>query len=261
MTQEAIPPGGEGEIEVKFSTGKKFGSQKKTIRVSSNDPEKPTSVVTVTGKIEIYFGFRRPYLRIGRLKKDETKTFTSYITTQDRESAEVTRIETTSPHITAKELKDQPGGHANEIPIKVTISPGLPIGKVNEHVVVHSNLEREPYARLQIKGEIMGDIDVMPNSFVYMVRGQNLRPEHLRKKIHISMNNDNEELKILDIKDSNDILTFNTVEKEQGHKYEIEAVLEEENIPPVDRKNGEITITFDYPEQKESKVSYRVFKR
>ncbi len=261
MTEEAIPPGGEGKIEVKFSTGRKWGTQKKTIRVSSNDPEHPTSVITVTGDIQIYFGFRRPYLRIGRLKRDETKTFTSYITTQDRETAEVTRIETTSPHITARELKDKPGGHANEIPIEVTISPGLPVGKVNEHVVVHSNLEREPYARLQIKGEIMGDIDVMPNSFVYMIRDGNLRPEHLKKKIHVSMNKDSEELNILDIKDSNGILTFNTVETEEGHKYEIEAILEEEHIPPVDRKNGEITITFDYPEQKESKVSYRVFRR
>lgn len=38
-TQEAIPPGGEGEIHVVFNTGGKMGPQKKSITVYSNAPK------------------------------------------------------------------------------------------------------------------------------------------------------------------------------------------------------------------------------
>ncbi len=51
-TRDTIPPGGEGEIRVKFNSAHKYGKQLKTITVITNSPKTTKVVLRMTGTVE-----------------------------------------------------------------------------------------------------------------------------------------------------------------------------------------------------------------
>ena len=50
-----IPPGGEGQIDVTFKTGKAIGPIAKSITVTSNDPVNPSLTLQVKADLEALF--------------------------------------------------------------------------------------------------------------------------------------------------------------------------------------------------------------
>jgi len=52
LSAAVVPPGGEGKIEARFRTANHPGPFKKTVRVTSNDPDKPVVVLTISGVVQ-----------------------------------------------------------------------------------------------------------------------------------------------------------------------------------------------------------------
>ncbi len=263
MTKTAIPPGGEGEIEVTFSTGRKKGRQKKSITVTSNDPENPTTRISVTVLIEVEFDFESYTLNYGRMRTNDTATKSTFIQILDPEKTRFTDITTSSPFVSAKrvEASDSADNHTR-IEIEVTLLPGLPPGRINETVTAHSSLESKSKATLRLTGSIVGDVEVTPEVLRFVVNeSQDASDQNISQKLQITNNSENKPLRILGARDPDDRLQLNVKTVEEGREFELTATVKPDTLFTLGNKTGTIVITTNNQEQKEITVRYNVVRR
>lgn len=52
-SEKVIPPGGEGEIRITFSTGRMSGKKSKSVFLHSNDPDQPITTFKIKGEIRV----------------------------------------------------------------------------------------------------------------------------------------------------------------------------------------------------------------
>ena len=263
MTKTAIPPGGEGEIEVTFSTGRKKGQQKKSITVTSNDPENPTTRISVTVLIEIEFDFESYSLNFGKLRTNDTATKSIFIQILDPEKTRITDITTSSPFVSVKRVEaSDSADNRTRIELEVTLSPGLLSGRINETVTAHSSLESKSKATLRLTGSIVGDVEVIPEMLRFVVKeSQSASNQNISQLLNITNNSENKLLRILGVRDPDDRLQLNVKTVEEGQKFELTATLKPDTLSTLGTQTGTIVITTNNQEQKEITVRYNVMRR
>ncbi len=265
MTKADIPPGGEGKIEVSFNSGHKKGQQTQRITVTSNDPIKPTTQISITAFVEVEFDFASYQLDFGKVDKDDTVTKSAYLHIKDRQNVSITDITTSSPFISAKQLKPSDTADSSNIEIDVTLSPGLPVGRFSEKVTAHSNLDSKPQATLQLAGTIVGDVEVTPEALSFVIsESADGSAQSNQQRLSIHNKPTAKPLKVLSVSDSDERLVFDLKTINEGLQFEIVASLKPETMDStlVNKSlRGSILITTDNPDQPEITVSYNVIRR
>jgi hypothetical protein len=263
LTKADIPPGGEGRIEVSFNSGHKKGQQTQRITVTSNDPVNPMTQISITAFIEVEFDFASYSLDFGKVSKDETVTKSAFLEIKDPQSTKITDITTSSPFISAKRPEPSVQPDSDKIEIEVTLSPGLPLGRINETVSAHSNLPSKPQADLRLGGTIVGDVDVTPEALSFVIsESADGSTQSNQQRLTVLNRSTTKSLKVLSVHDSDDRLQLdlNTIEK--GHQFEIVASLRPEVVETAEQSlHGMIVITTDNPDQPEITVHYSIRKR
>ncbi len=262
MTKADIPPGGEGEVQVTFSTAGKKGKQTKTVTITSNDPENPKTKVKVKALIEVEFDFALRGLNFGEVKLDEPFSKNVFVTVKDAANTQITKLESTSEFITAKQLETIPGDNgAAKIEIEITLLPGLVPGRITGTITAHSNLESKPKSNIRLSGSVIGDIKLIPETLRFdrfPIKGEKTSKFQKFQVVNLS---EERELHILSVEDPDGRLdlVINTVE--EGQKYEVEASLIEETLGDGNYYRGTIQITTDNPDQGTAVVSYNIYSR
>jgi hypothetical protein len=190
-------------------------------------------------------------------------TKSAFIQILDPGRTEIRDITTSSPYIEAKRLDNtsQPG-HEGEIEIQVTITPGLPPGRINETIVAQSNLTSKPEAKLRLSGIIVGDVEVTPDvlRFVYD-ESEGAQKQLPQQKLQIINRSTDISLRILKAQDLEDKLDLNLTTIEEGQRYELTATLRREALTTQGVISGALLITTNNPEQQEITVRYGVLRR
>ena len=227
-----------------------------------NDPQSPKNVLVVTAFIQVEFDFTSSSLNFGRVLRNETVTKSAFIQILDPDRTEITDITTSSPYIEAKRMKKPSVGHEGEVEIQVTISPGLPGGRINETITAQSNMSSKPDASLRVAGMVIGDVEVTPDalSFVYSESdgAEDQLPSH---KLQIINSSTGTTLKILEVRDPQGRLELKLETIENGQRYEVTATLKKEALGARGGATGSILITTDNPEQREITVRYSIIRR
>lgn len=158
MTEMAIPPGGEGEIKVRWKPCCSKGNITKIVTITSNDPLEPKSSLSFKAFIEVIFDFAIHNLYMGKFHKDREVSKSSIIVVDDPEKTRIIDLKSSSPFITARQLDylENKDGYSR-LKIQVTVAPGLPVGKFAETVTAYSNSDRKSEATLRLTGDVLGD--------------------------------------------------------------------------------------------------------
>lgn len=261
ISDDLIPPGGEGKIEVTFSTGHRKGQQSKTVTVASNDPVTPSATVHISAVVETHFGFHSSSLYMDKVRPGQTVSKVTYLEVKDPRGVEVTNIETSAENITARVLDDPQSSEEGRIPIEITVKPGLPFGRYNGSITVTSNVDSLPSATLQITGAVVGDVDVDPETirFVIMKSAENsVVPAY--EKVKVTNYAEGRALNITGIVDPEGILDIEKQIVREGEEYTL--LIKPRNPEMItDSRGGTIRITTDNPDQKELMVHYSIIQQ
>lgn len=262
MTQADIPPGGEGEIEVTFSTGGKVGNQTKTITVTSNDPDNANSKLKITALIEIAFGFSTRGMNFGTVSMKDEVTKTAYIEIKDPATTQLTELISSSPLIEVRQLPattDADGKY--KIGVEVKLKPGSKPGRFNESIKAKSNLEGIRESTLRVSATITGDIELNPLSIRFNRIPDDEEKSTTSQTVHIINKSPERDLNILAYEDPDHKLNLDLKTLQGGQRYELVATLNGDNLDESNYFKGTIEITTDNPEQEKVTVDYMIYSR
>jgi len=238
-----IPPGGEGKIEVTFSTGNFRGLKKKKIQVWTNDPDEAEVQLMVSAFIEVEFDVSPRSLHVGRLHREKSFTKRVKIEGKDLETLQITSIETSSDKVEAKLVEEREDGK-RQLYLDVTVKPGLPVGRVRESVTLKSNRENAKEVMLHIYGEIIGDISVTPQRAHFGYFPPGTTPE---RTINLDMIPEGKTFRITKVEDTTGWVDAKVETVEEGRHYKINLKIKDGFDQQ--RLTGNLLISTDYPEQ------------
>lgn len=241
-------------------TSTKMGMQKRTITITSNDELRPDVDIYVVGEIKIHFGFHPKFLSLGRVYQSGTATQSAFLYVKDIETVKVLDFTTSSPLVTAR-VKDNPEAEAeNQYEIEVTVKPEPDAPRVNEFIIVHSNLDYEPEAKLKLSASVLLDVGVSPRSLTFDLGGEDQENSPM-KTLSITNYNKALPLEILTVDDLDDYLEFTLDPVTPGEKINLTVSVKQIQRPEIPKHDGQIRIATNNPSYEEILVDYTLFWR
>lgn len=159
-------PGESGEIDVKYNPHGKEGKQSLSVAVSSNDPDKPTLQLQIAADVEPTVKVDPKVVTFLKLGKQEQKSLDVMVTGRTSDFA-VTFATSSDPNIDVTigepQAVEANGQKLRQVPLKVTVRPGMPVGRVNSTIAIRTNDKRVEMVNVTAVVEILGDVEVSPN--------------------------------------------------------------------------------------------------
>lgn len=248
-----IPPGGEGKIDVTFKVGTRGGTRKKTITVTTNDPEQKRIKLKVSADVQVILTTKPNRINFGRLRKG-TKSEPKYVSLigTDKNTVKITSIKSKNKFL---EVETNPAGYEKDLgkQIKVSVLSGMNVGRFRERIIIHTDHEKVKQLTLYAYGEVVGNIMVKPNYLSFGILKEGKSPE---KTIILKSTSDSL-FKVLDVKSTIPELETELEIVQEGQEYKVKARVKEVFDNPLLR--GKVIITTDDPEQENIEV--KVFAR
>ena len=206
LTNKTIPPGETGEIKTTFNSGTYRGNIKKSITVSSNDPNNPNHRLTISGQIIEDISIKPVNINFGSifLDKGTDKTVTVTIKSQTEPDFKINKITPSKPFINASIAEEKDG----EYIINVTLKDYRKIGRFSGKIYLETNSTKQQKAVIPFFGEIAGDVTVYPKRIYF---GNVTEGKELTQKVFVKINK--EGIKVLDTKISPDFLSIKIDER------------------------------------------------
>ena len=156
VSNNEIPPGGEGQIQVRLSTQGRVGVLEKTVSVSSNDPVQPNLVLKMKGKVEQYLSFDPAFLNLGKVLKGTKKTSTVKLSGKLSTDAKLLSIAPSDPKALSVKLLD-------EKTIEVVFDASQIEGRFSGTVVAETNLEKPKNVKFRVSAWVVQDLFFEPD--------------------------------------------------------------------------------------------------
>ena len=221
LTTDTILPGETGEIRAIFSSGSASGNIKKSITVSSNDPDTPKYRLTIFGEIIKDLIIKPEHIDFGSVCTGEKTSKTVSIKSQTEPDFKIKKITPSTPFVDAKIVGEENG----EYLIKIALKHNSEIGSFSGGIYLETNSQIESKVNIPFFGEIAGDISTYPKKIYY---GSVVKGKELSQKLYVKVNKSN--IEILEIKTSPDYISTRIIEKKEGESphYLIEVILHPE---------------------------------
>lgn len=183
ISDKTVPPGGTGEIKATFSTRGRRGTQRKTISVTTNDPEKNRVTLSLGGEIVVPLTLEPPRLSFRDVLAGEGQSSTvRVILADDWKECLITDIISTNPHIEGRvdraDLSKKKRGfltslaglfrrgeekeEAVETTLHVRIQPDAPKGRIHGRINLKYEGESKGEAVLPVYARVVGNIGALP---------------------------------------------------------------------------------------------------
>jgi len=252
LSEKIIPPKGEGEIKVTYSSGKRRGKQSKSIQVHSNDPGNPKVPLKVQGLVKEAVICTPNRVNFGNVLQGESATKQIIVKPGEGEKAKIKNVTATSEHVTATYSKGEEKG---QYIVDVSISPETPRGRINAQLKIETDNENAKTVSLTVMATITGDIVTTPERLTFVIQkgekstGSVLSIEKAR----------GENLQISKVVATPDFITTNLETVTEGKLYKISVNATDD--APIGRKSGNITIFTNSPDDPEMRVPLSVTVR
>jgi len=244
VTARSISPGKSGTLEITFDPHRRSGEQENSVRLQTNDPENENVVVTIRAYVRAPLMVEPTVAHLGTLGRHEEKTIRMAIRIHDPQTVSVKGINISSPWIGARMVE---GPTAGKPTLEVKIAPGMPLGKIQETVQLHTTSESQPLVEIPVSGRVLGDIRLQPEaiSFQGPEAGRHATP------LEVTVTTVGRKLfKIKELDDTTGHLVTSLEELDPGRAYRIAISLKSGDAAPVPRNfNGVLRILTDHPDQ------------
>ncbi len=161
---KTIEPGESTELPATLKVPQRSGPTRKTITISSNDPERPMLKLSVGGTTIVKVEVQPRVIAFQQLEQDEQATQTAAIWT-DREDVtfDITGASVDSEHFTIETTPVEPG---KRYEISVSTNPPLPTSRAMGRAFIRTNVEGAEEHVLQIVANVLGKLNVTPNRLI-----------------------------------------------------------------------------------------------
>lgn len=217
LSKKELFPGEAGVIEIKFNTELRRGPRTESVQVLSNDPYKPVVYLTLTGIIAGTLVVVPNYIYFGDVSSKESLIRKLEIFDPVPGKLKVKKVKTASPYLTAKILSKE---SKEKTRVLVTLHPGMPLGPIEERVIISTSDAKNPQLEVLVKGNIQGYLQIFPKRFFFgfVEKGQTAVRE-------ITLTNTgSNELSILNLETTSPLIATEAVTVEKGKKYLLKAI-------------------------------------
>lgn len=244
VSQNEIPPGGEGQVQVRLSTLGRVGLLEKTVTVTSNDPKQPSLILKMKGKVERYLSFDPEFLNLQKVLKGKKVSATARLTGKLAQDAKLSNLVPSDPKAISARLLD-------EKTVEVVFDSSQVEGQFSGTVVAETNLEKPKNVTLRVTARVVQDLFVEPER-VY------LPEEAVDEKLGAQVKVLSLTEKPFSIKRAYDPQGFVQVKVEkEGGNYNL--ILTLKSAPPEQR--GVVVVETSSKEQPKLEVPYIATKR
>lgn len=163
----------------------------------------------------------------------------------DKDITKIESVISKNNHIKAEVVLPEVEGKDKDQRIKVTVLPGMKIGRFREKITVNTDHKEKNELTFYVSGEIVGNITVIPPylSFGIFRKGGKYK-KNIRLKAAPGV-----AFKVLDVKSTTPDLTPKLIAVNEGTDYLVNVYLKESFDKNI--LNGKITITTDDKEQEQ----------
>jgi hypothetical protein len=160
VSEEAIPPGGTGEIQATFHAKGFQGKVKKGLTVVTNDPEHELVRLTIGGKVVSEVSVEPGYLNWGTIQPgDAPRPRKLSIRLLEGRDVRLEEVRSESPSVVL--TKESENGR--KVVYSAALAEDLPAGRFTGRVTIRSNSERVPEIHVPFQGQVQGNVKVIPH--------------------------------------------------------------------------------------------------
>ncbi len=183
LTNNTIPPGETGEIKATFNTVSYSGRVKKSITVSSNDPDTPRHTLTFSGEIIENVSIKPRNINFGSIHADTQtdKIVTLSIHSQTIPDLKIKKITSSRPFVIASITGEKDGKYT----VDVALKDHHEVGRFSGTLTVETNSTKQKTVSISFYGEIEGDITTYPKRIYY---GNIVSGKESTQKVFVKMN-------------------------------------------------------------------------
>ncbi len=244
-TEDPIPPGGKGVVDIEFKTKSRKGAQKKTIFVHSNDPRNQQQKLYIQGKVQ-------PQFWIDPRERIDLGTIDRNTPVEDREvtvkwlkdlDVEITGLVVRNDAIKVTQEPWEDELHRGAV---LTLSISDPaallqngqISRINESIQIQTNNDRFKRQFLFVSGVIEREIMVRPHAVTFGVAKPDTDAE---RKLVLNVK-DGVDLPLPELSCPLDYVDFFIEPSAKGNDYDIRAKLRAADAPQGDFFRNYLTI-------------------
>jgi hypothetical protein len=231
----------------------------KSVTITSDDPENPTTTISVRALIEVEFDFESPSLHVGRLAEKDSVTRLAYLRFKSVEPIKILDITSSSPLISARQIGGPgEGSDSNRIGFEITVAPGFPKGTFSETITVRSDHPRKPEATLHVSGVIPEDVELTRKSISFFIRGTGDSARYRPDSLFVVNNMAGQLLEVLGARDSSNRLNLEVTPVEEGRRYKLKVMPKVQDPASEGHVEGNVIITTNNPAYKEVTLPYNI---
>lgn len=246
VTASSLSPGEEGILDITFDGLNRSAEQEKTVRVTTNDPEREVVVVTIRAYVRTALSLEPQTARVGSIGFDEERVIRLKLTFEDPEKVAVERIQASAPGISGRIVDDaeRAGGKI----LEVRFASGRTPGKFEETLTLHTTSPVRPRVDVPVIGRVLGDIRLEPEAIGFQSGG---KPNPAAKPLSVRVSSvGGKSFRITGLEDTSGFLRTEIEEEQPGVSYLISIDLAVDGPQPVpSRFNGTLRIMTDDPDQ------------
>lgn len=157
-SKDHLMPGEVSDLQVTFDTRSQKGHKVRTISVFTNDPQSPSSVVTLQGNVKVQVEAEPSEINFDKVKLGgEASREVTITDLNGGKDFKVGPVTNSSPFIKVTQVPRKDGKQGAMV--EVALVKGMPIGQFDDTVNIMTN--RQPI-QVHIFGQITGDLNLDP---------------------------------------------------------------------------------------------------
>jgi len=159
ISSKVLEPGETSEIAADLSLKGRTGLQTKTMTVFSNDPLKPSLILTLKGNALSDIMLSPTSVNLGTTLT-EGQTVTKEVKITCRKPTMITSVVAANNLVTTELVTVKPG---TEYLLKVTNSSSIPPGRISDSITINLDDEKNPTQRVSVFGTVLDKLTVTPS--------------------------------------------------------------------------------------------------
>ena len=145
-----LPPGGHAAVRLRCDTGSAPGALRRTVTVTSNDPERRAQVLALTGTVALIAAAEPPRVYLGPVAPG-AEAARSVALRAGNDGVRFVSVEGGAPQLRAR-LADGDGGRA----LVLDVAADAPAGPFQTVLRVHTTSPQRPVVEIPVAGRVTG---------------------------------------------------------------------------------------------------------
>jgi hypothetical protein len=242
-SSSVIAPGATSEVRATFDTAGFQGPKVKTIRIYTNDPQQPTSVLTLRGTVLEEILVDPPRVYFGNVTKGDSPSKALSLLTNAGTDIQVNEVSTRSEHLSLQVEDAAREGKLGKR-ILVTLRPSAPVGAFRATVLARTTSTQRPLITIPVFAQVQGKLRLVPSYVSFDLLDGPLE-KAVSKTIEVQ-NDSAQRIAIQSVESDNPSVLTQVREVEPGKLYEITVSLAEGSIGTI-RAKVTILTTYELP--------------